>query len=324
MTQIITGYLSPGMAKIMTAMLVATSYFGNRILRHVRADVRRLREEGFDIVVHTFSENDLRFYQRSVRDIVEVTREAGMRVWIDPWGVGGVFGGEAFSDAALHHQDWLQVGANGDRLPACCPGNPGFQAFMREWTDAAVETGADAVFWDEPHFCSDDGTGCHCEYCRKTAERGKSAIGSFLGEVCARVKSRGRQNIVCLLPSTPERKGSLDWNEIAAIDGVTNLGSTPFWEIRGEDPEKYVGVVAREVIQVASRASLQTHLWIQGFRIPAGREEEIRKAALVAGNTGVDVIAIWGIDACESMSFLSCERPQIAWAAFLRAIAEFR
>ena len=38
----------------------------------------------------------------------------------------------------------------------------------------------------------------------------------------------------------------------------------------------------------------------------------------------IDVIAIWGFDACESMSFLSCERPRIAWAAFLKAIAQLR
>jgi hypothetical protein len=307
-------------------MLVATSYFGNRMLRHVRTDVRQLREEGFDIVVHTFSENDLRFYQRTIRDIVEVTREAGMRVWIDPWGVGGVFGGEAFSDAALHHRDWLQIAANGDRLPACCPNNPGFQALIREWTDAAVETGADAVFWDEPHFYSDkkEGAGCCCEYCRNAAARGGSAIVSFLREVCGRVKSRGRQNVVCMLPPAPEGKDTIDWSEIAALDSVTNFGSTPFWAIRGEEPEKYVALVAHELMEVALRASVQTHLWIQGFRIPAGREEEIARSAIVAGESGVDVIAIWGIDACEAMSFLSCERPQVAWAAFLKAIAELR
>src|SRR5437867_4019231 len=188
-------------------MLVATSYFGNRILRHVRMDVRKLRNEGFDIVVHTFSENDLRFYRKSVRDIVEVTKETGMRVWIDPWGIGGVFGGEAFSDAALHHRDWLQVAANGDKLPACCPSNPGFQGFIHEWTDAALETGADAVFWDEPHFYSDETEriGCYCKYCQDLAERGKPAI------------------------------------------------------------------IGRELMGLASRARVQTHLWIQGFRIPAGR-----------------------------------------------------
>ena len=87
-------------------------------------DVRRLRKEGFDIVVHTFSENDLRFYRKSVRDIVEVTKETGMRVWMDPWGVGGVFGGEAFSDAALHHRDWLQVAADGCRDAASARADP--------------------------------------------------------------------------------------------------------------------------------------------------------------------------------------------------------
>jgi len=226
-------------------MLVATSYFGNRIIRHVGADVRKLRHEGFDIVVHTFSEGDLRFYRKTVRDIVDVTKETGMHVWIDPWGVGGVFGGETFSDAALHHQDWLQVAADGNKLPACCPSNPGFQGFMCDWTDAALETGADAVFWDEPHFYSDENqrAPCHCKYCRDLAEQGKPAIGTFLRDVCDRVQSRGGQNV---------------------------------------------------------------------------------KSTIAAGQLGIDVIAIWGFDACESMSFLSCERPRIAWAAFLKGIAQLR
>jgi hypothetical protein len=247
-------------------------------------------------------------------------------VWIDPWGVGGVFGGEAFSDAALHHPDWRQVAADGDKLPACCPSNPGFQGFMREWTDAALESGADAVFWDEPHFYS-DGTeriGCYCRYCQELAEKGKPAIGSFLREVCCRVKSRGSQNVVCVLPSTLERTDILDWNETAGLESVMNLGSTPFWAMQAADPEEYVTRIGRELIQVASCARIQTHLWIQGFRIPAGREAEITRSAIAAGQLGIDVIAIWGFDACESMSSLSCERPQIAWAAFLKAIEQLR
>jgi hypothetical protein len=300
-------------------MLVATSYFGNRILRHVGADVRRLRNEGFDIVVHTFSEGDLRFYRKTVRDIVEVTKETGMRVWIDPWGVGGVFGGEAFSDAALHHQDWLQVAAGGNKLPACCPSNPDFQGFMREWTDAALETGADAVFWDEPHFYSDENqrAACYCKYCQDLAEQGEPAIGAFLRDMCARVQSLGSRNALCLLPSTLER-------EDLVLENVMNLGSTPFWAMHDADPENYVALIGRELQTVASRARVQTHLWIQGFKIPAGREDEIRRNTIAAGQLGIDVIAIWGFDACESMSFLSCERPQIAWAAFLKAIAQLR
>ena len=103
-----------------------------------------------------------------------------------------------------------------------------------------------------------------------------------------------------------------------------NIGSTPFWGMQGADPEKYVGLIGRKLMGAASRARIQTHLWIQGFRIPAGREEEITRSTIAAGQLGIDVIAMWGFDACESMSFLSCERPQMAWAAFLKAIGQLR
>ena len=298
-------------------MQVATSYFGNRIVRHVETDVRRLRTQGFDILVHTFSENDLRFYRETMKEIVKATHESGLEVWIDPWGVGGVFGGEAFSDAALRHRHWLQVDASGNQLPACCPSNPGFQAFIRHWIEAALETGADAVFWDEPHFYSNNKNeplGCHCKYCRELAEQNQPAIGSFLREVCSRVKNAGSKNVVCVLPSSLQDQRT-DW-----LQSVTNLGSTPFWSLHDADPEQYVTDVGAQVKQAASRAGIQTHLWIQGFRIPAGKEEEIQRSTVAAAKLGVDVIAIWGFDGCEAMSALACERPQIAWASFLAAI----
>src|SRR5262245_51746503 len=52
----------------------ATSYFGNRILRHVITDMNALRQNGFDIVLHTFSELDLRFYPRTMVEIVDASK----------------------------------------------------------------------------------------------------------------------------------------------------------------------------------------------------------------------------------------------------------
>jgi hypothetical protein len=120
-----------------------------------------------------------------------------------------------------------------------------------------------------------------------------------------------------VLPSTLERKDT-------RLENIMNLGSTPFWVMQGADAENYVSLIGQKLQAVASPARVQTHLWIQGFKIPAGREDEIRRSTIAAGRLGIDVIAIWGFDACESMSFLSCERPQIAWAAFLKAIAQLR
>jgi hypothetical protein len=186
--------------------------------------------------------------------------------------------------------------------------------------DAALETGGDAIFWDEPHLYSagNKQVGCYCTYCRNLVEQGKPVIASFLRDVCGAVKSRGGENVVCVLPSTLER------NDIPDLETVMSLGSTPFWGMHGDDPVKYVTRIGRQLIQVASRKHVETHLWIQGFNIPAWREVEITNGTIAAGQLGIDVLAIWGFDACESMSSLSCERPQIAWAAFLKAIEHLR
>ena len=126
-------------------MKLGVSYFGNRIPRHYRdRDLPEIVAAGCSYVVHTFSEEDLRFYRGAVGEIVALTRNAGLEAHLDPWGVGGVFGGEAFSNFLLHHRDDWQVRADGTPVPMACLRSQRFQAFVRSWVDAAVELGADA------------------------------------------------------------------------------------------------------------------------------------------------------------------------------------
>lgn len=313
----------------------ATSYFGNRIVRYVQADMRRLATEGFGIVVHTFSEHDLRYYRAAMSRIVAASHDAGLEVWLDPWGLGGVFGGEAFSDVALKEPGWSQRSAGGARLPACCPSHPGFRGFVDEWIEASLAAGADAVFWDEPHLhAGDDGgsSGCWCSYCRAIAEdagetdaawRREVALSAFLLRACGRVAAGGGTNVVCLLPhDRPD--GAVPWAPVARAPGVRGLGTVPFWVLRGEEPEPCVTRLARDVITTTSRLGISSHVWIQAFQVPRGREDEITVAIRAAASAGVDVIAAWGFDACESMPFLACARPEIAWRAVLAGIDEVR
>ncbi|MCX7765746.1 MAG: hypothetical protein N2246_03455, partial [Candidatus Sumerlaeia bacterium] len=78
-------------------MELGVSYFGNRILRYVEQDMRTLARLGCTFVVHTFSENDFYFYRGTMQEIVALSHAAGLTVYLDPWGVGKVFGGEAFT-----------------------------------------------------------------------------------------------------------------------------------------------------------------------------------------------------------------------------------
>jgi len=62
-------------------METGVSYYGNRILRHVQADLEDIAEHGCTYVVHTFSEADLRYYRETIGAIVKATHAAGMRAY---------------------------------------------------------------------------------------------------------------------------------------------------------------------------------------------------------------------------------------------------
>jgi hypothetical protein len=76
-------------------MSAGAAYFGSRIPRHVGEEMERLAELGFTGVLHTFSENDLRWYRGTMQQLVALSHAAGLEVQIAPWGLGGLFGGEA-------------------------------------------------------------------------------------------------------------------------------------------------------------------------------------------------------------------------------------
>lgn len=133
-------------------MRKGVSYFGNRYLHHFQRDLEDMREHGCNAILHTFSENDFHFYRDTVAKMVELSHEAGFQVYIGSWGVGGIFGGEAFSQFVMKNPTSCQVRLDGKPAPAACMNNSAFKGFMKTWIDAAVSLGGDYLFWDEPHF----------------------------------------------------------------------------------------------------------------------------------------------------------------------------
>ena len=316
-------------------MRFATSYFGNRILRHVRSDMHRLRKQGINLVVHTFSENDLLHYKSTMGEIAAATKDAGLDVWLDPWGVGGIFGGEAFSRVALDRPDLQQVTCDGKRLPACCPNNPEFRKFLVGWIESACRTDADGIIWDEPHFFMDKSAnilGCFCEYCKDLGEKmdvpatdaRMMSILLFLSWAFKHVAAAGKENVLCLLPEDFQENKWARVMKTTRDNGLTNLGTDPYWVLRGEEPEDCITRFGGKATSLATKLRVKSHIWIQGFNVPSGREVEITRAVLAAGRLSPDVIAIWGFEGCAAMSSVTCERPQKAWRAFLKGTSILR
>ena len=327
-------------------MKLGTSYFGNRILRHVAEDMEDLSRKHFTYVVHTFSENDFNFYRKTMKEIIKISKDKGLETHIDPWGVGKVFGGEAFSQYISIHPDVCQVLSDGAPAGIACPNNPEFRKFIHEWEDAAVETGADYLFWDEPHFYlpgwmggRPDTWGCRCEFCKRKFEEQtgspmpeietdevrrfkQSSIRDFLQEMITRGHEKGVKNSLCILPGSTENTDALQ--QLASLEHLDNFGTDPYWYAAKRDVEEYVSDFSRKVKEVCDTLGREGHIWIQGFKVPAGREEEIRRAVTIAVEAGIRNLSVWGYDACSFISWIAPDNPRKTWDVVCEAFASVK
>jgi N-acetylmuramic acid 6-phosphate etherase len=326
-------------------MSAGVSYFGNRILRHVAADMEDLARRGFTGVLHTFTENDLAYYRKTMEQIVEASHAAGLEVQIAPWGVCQMFGGEAESRFTARRPELGQVLDTGRATPSGCPNQADVRSFVRKWADAAVETGADRIFWDEPHWVHPEHFGlpaehwgCRCEACRAQFREQagsempteltnevlafrESSMLEFLAELVGHVRGLGARTTVCLLPLTGGVHGISDWSRVAALPGLDSLATDPYWKVFGEPVEPFVGQYAGRLRELGDRHGVGAQLWIQGFRLEPGDEDDVVTAVRVARQHGIDDLWTWGYEACGHMSSLAGSDPPLVWEILGRELA---
>ena len=320
------------------------AYFDARARRHWERDLDDMAESGCSYVVHCVSEFDLRWQKESVRRLIAGTRERGMTCWLDPWGVGEVFGGEPFSRFGAIHPEARQVGSDGRPTTAACLNQPAFRDFVRAWIDDVADLGGDTIFWDEPTWRIDRRTGtwcCHCDRCRALfRDRTGGAMplemtpevhafhewsmAELLGDACEHAHERGFRNAICIMPPEASNPGFTDWDTAASIRGLDNFGTDPYWFSFGGEAAEYVGRNARRTVEVAERHGLDHHVWIQAFEVPAGREEELSTAIDAAVAAGARNLAVWSYDGCSAMSTCECERPDLTWDVVRRGFRRLR
>jgi hypothetical protein len=105
-----------------------------------------------------------------------------------------------------------------------------------------------------------------------------------------------------------------DFESAAAIPDLDIFGTDPYWYLLGVDPEKFMRVYSEEAAAAARKYGRQLQLWLQAFRLPAGREEELRMGVRVAEDVGCTHLAAWSYRATESMSQIACANPGLVWS----------
>ena len=326
-------------------MPIGVSYFGNRILRHVAADMDDLAARGFTGVLHTMSENDLTYYRDTIGRMVEISSAAGLFVQVGPWGLGRTFGGEAESLFVANHPHVGQVLDSGRPVAAGCLNSGAYREFVRSWAAAAVETGAERIFWDEPHWAHPahfdeplERWGCRCHRCvrRWCDESGdddmpteltpevrafrERCLVEFLGELTAYVAGLGGRSTVCLLPHTSGSLGVADWSAVARLPGLATLATDPYWKAFSEPVGPFVTEFSERVAQQAAAAGIEAQIWIQGFRLGPEDADDIHAAVAAARSAGIDDLWTWGYEACGHMSYLDTVNPEQVWEILCAAL----
>jgi N-acetylmuramic acid 6-phosphate etherase len=325
-----------------TSARAGCSYFGVRIVRHVRRDMADLAARGYTGVLHTFSENDLAYYRGTVAEIVAASHDAGLHVQVSPWGLGRTFGGEAESRWVAFHPEECQVLDDGRRVAAACLNSPAYRAFCKEWAAAALDAGVDDIFWDEPawvvpwHVGVDDDARwtCRCAHC---AERfggavpgeltpevrafREASVADFLREVVAFVSAAGGANTICLLPATAGTQGISDWNTVASLPGLTTFATDPYWKHWNEPAGPFVQRFARLLRETCDRHGVGAQLWVPSFGLTREEIPELEAAIAAARAEGVDDLWTWGYEACGHMTHLATPDSPLVWEAVTDALA---
>lgn len=288
-------------------------------------------------------------------DIVRVSHDAGLEVFLDPWGVGRVFGGESFSLFTGEYPNCrqrLNFPEGEIRINKACLNSKIFRDAMLAWIEFAAKTGAEGVFWDEPHLffgefkplfggVKRDIWGCTCERCMNIfqttygyempvdfADDVKSfrqaTIVDFLEYLANEASGRGLKNALCLFPVADPRYGIYDWGKAAMIKNVDIFGSDPYWYGYNRNVVEFVGSISREVITLSQKYDKEPQIWIQGYRVPANREGEILTAIDVAYDSGIRNIATWSFEGTDCMTYVRSERPDIVWQNVRKSYLKYR
>ena len=325
----------------MKPLKTGVAYHGNRMPSHYRLDLAEMQKADMDIVVHMFSHTDWDRHHLVMKDIFKMTEDAGLEVWVDNWGIGGPPGDKSFF-LGLHpeaHMMW----SDGTMHPTkVCVNSPAYRKFVREWIDTVAEIGGKTIFWDEPSIPSEKIPGtederfcCTCPTCQKIFEERfnkkmptvlcddimkfrSDSIVEFFEEVTNYANSLGLVNAACVMLSpTPSYGISLETiDTICTLPHLDNIGSDAYWITsrckERLDPYPYVYDHAKKNIEVTTAFGKDHNIWIQGYNIPRGREDELIVACHAAYDAGARTILGWGFHGCESNTYRA-HNPERTW-----------
>lgn len=329
------------------------AYHGNRMLSHAIADMKEISRADMDVVVHMLSHTDWERHSDVMGEIFKASEAEGLEVWVDNWGIGGGAGDKAHF-LAYHPEAHTYYGNGQMHRILTCLNAPSYRQFVKDWVNKVAELGAKTVFWDEPSIpkiASPDGriySACTCPTCRKIFEErfGKpmpefmdddvikfrnDVLVEFHDFITAYAHSVGLRSAICLMPTdivgmndprAEDNDAGIDLSRIFGIEHISSVGTDPYWLGSTEgpyNPYERIYNISKACVDAADKFNKDSHIWIQGFTTPRGREDEIIIATEAAYDAGARTILSWGFRGCEANNYRA-ENPERSWMYTVEAM----
>lgn len=130
------------------------SYYGISYVEHAQRDFQEMRAHHCTAVLLALTEFDLFFWRPNIPRIVDAAKQCGLQVYLNTWGIGKFFGGEAPSYFLQEYIHDRQVTAlTGEPVAAATPSSAAFRDYFWQHVEwLAKSCNADGLFWDEPHY----------------------------------------------------------------------------------------------------------------------------------------------------------------------------
>jgi hypothetical protein len=107
--------------------------------------------------------------------------------------------------------------------------------------------------------------------------------------------------------------GTGDFDRAAAIPDLDIFGTDPYWYALGVEAEPFMRTYSGLAADAARKHNRELQLWLQAFRVPAGREQELRMGVRIAEDLGATHLAAWSFQGTRSMSQIACADPGAVW-----------
>jgi hypothetical protein len=170
---------------------------------------------------------------------------------------------------------------------------------------------------------------CCCNVCKKlfkdiygfempstftdeVAEFRVNSIVDYFKHVTEYSASKGMTNTVCVMLGEQLGIHLKNIDKICSLPSLHNIGSDPYWYGSTTNSYDFVYKGTKKNLDICKQFNKDHNIWIQGFGVPAGREEEIIYATDAAYDAGARTILFWSFRGAESNTYRSVN-PELVW-----------